>query len=559
MSQTMENYLLVRCINTGATKKIIKGKTLAEACVEFKVKLDNPILGAIVNNVLEDLSFELYHPKIVKFIDITHPDGYRMYTRSLSFVLVKAVYDLYPNALLRIKHSISKGIYCEVNNMKIADKDQLLADIKTKMQEIINADIPFKFIEEETEEVIKKFENLGFLDKKELLIDSGENYTEYYQLGKQINSFFGCLVPSTGYLTTFDINPYYNGFLMRLPKKKDPSLLEPLVVQDKLYEIFREHSDWNKILDVPNVNDLNFACENGRSERLIKVSEALQEKKIGQIADAITDRSLNIKIVLISGPSSSGKTTFAKRLAVHLMVNGKKPLNISLDNYFLDRDNTPLDENGDHDYEAIEAIDIDTFNQNLISLLKGEKIGLPKFSFENGTRYYNGEFMQLLPENILIIEGIHALNPKITEVLLAEQMFKIYVSALTSINLDNHNRISTTDNRLIRRIIRDYRYRHNTPAATIARWQSVISGEGKHIFPYQEEANVMFNSAHIYELAVLKPFLEPILQEIHPNQTEYSEAVRLLKFMSYIKPLKIKEVPPTSILREFLGGSSFTY
>jgi uridine kinase len=347
--------------------------------------------------------------------------------------------------------------------------------------------------------------------------------------------------------------------LLQLPQRNNPALVENMVTQNKLFEIFQEFSQWIRILEVPNVSNLNHSCSNGKSEELIKISEALHEKKIGHIADRIKEKNNEVRIILISGPSSSGKTTFGKRLAIHLMVNGMKPLNLSLDNYFVDRDNTPLDEYGKHDYEALEALDIKCFNENLLQLLNGEKVEIPKFSFETGTRYYNGEIMQMHPHNVLIIEGIHGLNPQLTASIPAEVKFKIYVSALTSLNIDDHNRVSTTDNRLIRRLVRDYRYRKYSARDTISRWQSVREGEEKHIFPFQEEADTMFNSALLYELAVLKPYAEPILREVQPNQPEYAEATRLMSFFSYIKLLKPREIPPTSILREFLGGSSFNY
>jgi uridine kinase len=431
--------------------------------------------------------------------------------------------------------------------------------IKQRMQEIIADDLPFIRMEEETEEVIRKFEAQGLSDKINLLRHKGQNFSSYYKLDGHIGYFYGCMLPSTGYLKVFDLNKYYNGMLLQEPQKNNPSQVEALVTQNKLFEIFQEFSEWIKILEVPNISDLNNSCANGKSEVLIKVSEALHEKKIGQIADNIRLRNKEVKIILISGPSSSGKTTFAKRLAIHLIVNGMKPLNLSLDNYFVDRDKTPFDEFGNHDYEAVEALDTITFNHNLLQLLNGEKVELPRFSFETGTRFYNGETMQMMPENVLIIEGIHGLNPQLTSSIPAEAKFKIYVSALTSLNIDDHNRVSTTDNRLIRRIVRDYRYRKYSARETISRWQSVRQGEEKHIFPYQEEADTMFNSALLYELAVLKPFAEPILLEVQPNQPEYSEATRLLDFFSYFKPLKHTEIPPTSILREFLGGSSFSY
>jgi len=555
----MNKTIAINCINSGTTKVVSKGTSLNEVIKQFAVKTENPILGAMVNNVLEELTFEIFHPVSIQFIDITHPDGMRMYLRSLSFVLCKAVHELFPNSRLRINHSIAKGIYCRITtfNQELTIED--VSCIKQRMFEIVEADIPFVHQEEETVEVIRKFEAQGLTDKINLLKHKGQNFTSYYDLDGHIGSFYGCMIPSTGYLKVFDLNKYFNGMLLQLPQKKNPKFVENLVVQNKLFEIFQEFSQWIKILEVPNISDLNNSCSNGKSEVLIKVSEALHEKKIGQIADSIRLRKEFVKIILISGPSSSGKTTFAKRLAIHLIVNGMKPLNLSLDNYFVDRDKTPLDEFGNHDYEAVNALDLETFNQNLLALLNGEKVELPRFSFETGTRFYNGETMQMHPENVLIIEGIHGLNPELTSSIPAEAKFKIYVSALTSLNIDDHNRVSTTDNRLIRRIVRDYRYRKYSARDTISRWQSVREGEEKHIFPFQEEADTMFNSALLYELAVLKPFAEPILLEVQPNQPEYSEATRLLDFFSYFKPLKHSEIPPTSILREFLGGSSFNY
>ena len=555
----MDKTITINCVNSGNTRTVKKGTSLNEVIAEFGVKMKNPILGALVNNIVEELSFEIFHPVSIQFFDVTHPDGMRMYVRGLSFVLYKAVNEHFPNSQLRINHSISKGVYCKIDNISKELSIEDVENIKQRMIDIVNADLPFIRMEEETTEVIKKFEAHGLLDKISLLNHKGQNFSSYYKLDGHIDAFYGYMVPSTRYLEVFDLNRYYNGMLLQVPQTKNPSKVENMVVQNKLFEIFQEFSQWINILEVPNVSDLNNSCSNGKSEVLIKVSEALHEKKIGQIADDIHSCNNKVKIILISGPSSSGKTTFAKRLAIHLIVNGMKPLNLSLDNYFVDRDDTPLDENGKHDYEALDALDLKTFNQNLVSLLNGEKVELPKFSFETGKRFYNGETMQMNPENVLIIEGIHGLNPQLTSSIPAEAKFKIYVSALTSLNIDNHNRLSTTDNRLIRRIVRDYRYRKYSARDTISRWQSVRAGEEKHIFPFQEEADAMFNSALVYELAVLKPFAEPILLEVQPNQFEYSEATRLLSFFRYIKPLKAEQIPPTSIMREFLGGSSFSY
>jgi len=555
----MNPTIAITCINSGTTKKVAKGTPLTQVIKEFGVIMNNPILGAKVNNVLEELTFLVFHPIEVQFIDITSPEGMRMYTKSLSFVLYKAINELFKDSHLRIDHSISKGIYCKATIPNHSLTLQDVTAVKQRMREIVNADLPFIHMEEETEEVIRLFETHGLTDKIDLLKHRGRNFSSYYKLGDHIDAYYGYLVPSTGYLQVFDLNKYFNGILLQVPQTNNPKKVEPLVIQNKLFEIFQEFSQWIKILDVPNISDLNNSCSNGKSEVLIKVAEALHEKKIGQIADNIRSRKEHVKIILISGPSSSGKTTFAKRLAIHLIVNGMKPLNLSLDNYFVDRDKTPLDENGNHDFEAVEALDISLFNENLLALLNGEKIEIPKFSFETGTRYYDGETVHMQPENVLIIEGIHGLNPQLTSSIPAEAKYKIYVSALAAINIDDHNRISTTDNRLVRRIVRDYRYRKYSARDTISRWPSVRLGEEKHIFPFQEEADIMFNSALLYELAVLKPFAEPILLEVQPNQPEYSEATRLLGFFRYLKPLQPTQIPPTSILREFLGGSSFSY
>lgn len=553
------NNLKIKCFNNNQTIEIPKGTKLLDAAKLFNIQLKNPVLGAMVNNKLREASFEFYHPKTVRFIDITHPDGMRMYIRSLSFVLYAAVEELYPGATLRIEHSVSNGFYCELDNLKDGMTVQTVFDLGQRIREIIEKDIPFVMQKDETDEVVRMLEEKGLTDKTDLIRHRGQYYTTFFRMGEHINIFYGFLVPSTGYLKVFDLNKYYNGMLLQIPKRNQPAEVEDLIIQNKMFEIFREFTQWNKILNVTKVSELNKAAGNGRSETLIKVTEALHEKKIGQIADQIAARRDKLRIVLISGPSSSGKTTFGKRLAVQLLVAGIKPLNLSLDNYFVDREHTPRDANGDYDFEALEAIDLKLFNQQLVDLLNGGEVEIPKFSFETGSRQYDGTKLKMSKENILIIEGIHGLNPNLTPSIPAEAKYKIYVSALTSINFDNHTRIPTTDNRLIRRIVRDYKYRKYSARDTISRWSSVRHGEEIHIFPYQEEADVMFNTALLYEFAVLKPFAEPILLEVQPNQPEYSEANRLLKFFSYFKPMQPREIPPTSILREFLGGSSFSY
>ncbi len=555
----VEKDIKIKCLNNNKLIKVPKGTALLEVADKLNIKLANPILGAMVNNRLREADYEFFQPKTVRFIDVTHVDGMRMYVSSLSFVLYAAVEELFPGARLRIEHSVSKGVYCELDNLGCDLSVQMVIDIAEKMRELIDRDLPFIRHNEESDEVIKLFESKGLTGKSDLIRHRGEYYTTYHQMEEYVNIFYGCLVPSTGYLKVFDLNKYYNGMLLRVPKSQQPEELEELVIQNKLFDIFSEFSQWIRILSLTNISDLNAAVNNGIAETIIKVTEALHEKKISQIADRIAQQKNKLKIVLISGPSSSGKTTFGKRLTIQLLVSGIRPLNLSLDNYFVDREQTPRDEKGEYDYEALEALDLDLFNEQLLALLSGEEVEIPKFSFENGKRFYDGEKMKMSEGNILIIEGIHALNPKLTLSVKNEAKYKIYVSALTSLNIDNHTRIATTDNRLIRRIVRDYRYRNYSAQETISRWSSVRRGEEKHIFPYQEEADIMFNTALLYEFGVLKPFAEPILLQVHPNQPEYSEAQRLLHFFGYFNPVKPREIPPTSILREFLGGSSFNY
>lgn len=555
----MQPTIRVKCLNNNIVKEYPKETTLGFIARDLNIQLKAPVIGALVNNKVSELSYEVYHPKNVQFIDITHPAGMRMYMRSLYFILYKAVKEIYPNSQLHIEHSVSKGIYCEVHNTPRELDIQDIFEIGRRMRDIVESNIPFVKEQRETEEVIELFESQGLVDKTEIIRHRGKVFTTFYTLDGLANTFYGFLAPSTGYISTFDLNKYYKGMLLQFPKPSAPTEVEELIIQNKMFDIFREHATWNQILNVRYIGDINRAVSNGKAEVMIKVSEALHEKKISQIADQIAARKDKVKIVLISGPSSSGKTTFSKRLAIQLLVAGIRPLNLSLDNYFVDRAHTPLDENGDYDFEALEALDIELFNQQLIALMKGEKIEIPKFSFEKGERFYDGETLQMASNSILIIEGIHGLNPQLTHLIPAESKFKIYVSALTSINMDHHTRIATTDNRLIRRIVRDYRYRKYSACDTISRWASVRRGEEKHIFPYQEEADAMFNTALLYELPVLKPFVEPILLEVQPNQPEYAEATRLLKFFNYFKPILPREIPPTSIIREFMGGSSFSY
>ncbi len=555
----MKKTVIIKCLNNHQTIEVERGSNLSEIAGLLDIQSAHPILGAMVNNRIRELSFEIYNPKTIEFIDITHNDGMRMYVRSLFFLLYAAVKEVFPQAKLRIEHSVSKGFYCELYNTEGETTIEDVFKIGRKMHQLVDQDIPIKHHKEETEEVIRLFEKHELNDKVRLLRHRGQYYSSYYSMRQHVGIFYGFMVPSTGYLKVFDLNKYYNGLLLQVPRQDDPAQVQELVVQNKMFEIFSEYSHWNRVLKVTRVSDLNEAAENGKAEILIKVSEALHEKKIAQIADTIAALREKVRIVLISGPSSSGKTTFGKRLAIQLLVLGIRPLNLSLDNYFVDRDKTPLDEHGEYDFEALGALDITTFNKDLLALLDGKEIPIPKFSFETGKRFFDGDKLKMHKENILIIEGIHGLNPQLTHAIKNDAKYKIYVSALTNINIDNHSRIPTTDNRLIRRIVRDYRYRNYSALETISRWNSVRRGEEKHIFPYQEEADVMFNSALLYELAVLKPMAEHILLEVQPNQVQYAEAVRLLKFFSYFKPIQPKEIPPTSIIREFMGGSSFMY
>jgi uridine kinase len=526
---------------------------------DFDIKLKNPIIGALVNNRVKELSFVIVKNKKVEFIDYSHPDGVRMYVRSLIFVLYAAVKEVFPEVKLKMMHGISRGYYCELSGLGRPVDESDIISIKSEMEQLVLRDIPFEKIGLPNEEAVEicRAQNLRY--KAKLFQQQGNLFTYMYFMGEKANYFFGDQVPSTGYLKVFDLVPYYDGLLLRIPKPNNFSEIQPYSRHDKLFGIFQEHKDWAEILDVPNVANLNEFAMNGQSGDIIKISEALQEKKIAEIANLIRDRKDNVKIVLIAGPSASGKTTFSKRLMVQLAVNGLKTTMISLDDYFVDREKTPLDENGELDFEDIKAIDVEYFNQQLLQLFNGETIELPKFSFSLGQRIPSGINLQLAPGNILIVEGIHGMNPNLIPHINAENTFKIFLSALTQISIDDHNHISTTDNRMIRRMIRDSRYRNYSAADTIRRWPSVRAGEDKNIFPYQENADVMFNSAMVYELAVLKKYADLLLQTVTESMPEFSESNRLLKFLSYFKAIDDLEIPPTSVIREFLGGSSFIY
>ena len=558
----MKHVLQICCKNNNISKEFPIGSTLLEIYQGLNLDFPYQVVSAKVNNRSEGLNFRVYNNKDVEFLDVRDPSGMRTYVRSLCFILYKAVRELFPQGKLYVEHPVSKGYFC---NLRIGRPIELadVTAIKQRMQEIIAADIPFHRTECHTTEAVRIFSERGMNDKVKLLETSGSLYTYYYTLDDTVDYYYGNLLPSTGFIYLFDLVKYYDGLLLRIPNKQNPLVLDEMVKQEKMLDIFKEHLRWNHIMGLSNVGDFNLACQKGLATDLIKVAEALQEKKIAQMADEIyrrcQDDSPHGRLVLIAGPSSSGKTTFSKRLSIQLMTNGLKPYPISLDDYFVDREKTPLDEHGNYDYESLYALDLKLFNEQLRALLNGEEVELPRFNFTAGKQEFRGEKLRIDKNTVLILEGIHALNPELTPQIPDENKFKIYVSALTTISLDDHNWIPTTDNRLLRRIIRDYNYRGCSARETISRWPSVRAGEDKWIFPYQENADVMFNSALLFEFAVLRYHAEPILNSVPRNCPEYAEAYRLLKFIKYFIPLQDKEIPPTSLLREFLGGSSFKY
>lgn len=555
----MNQIIEVLCKNDGQYHYLPLGVTLADAQKLLKIEKPYLTVNCKVNNKTESLNYRLYQPKHIEFVDISESSGMRTYVRSLCFILAKAISTVYPNGRMRIEHPIAKGYYGKIEGKdKLTEKD--IHKIKAEIDELIRQDMPFVALEDEKDKVVKLFRERGFEDKADLLENSNSIYSKYYRLGDYFDYFYGYLVPSSGYISLYDIEPYQDGFLLRVPNRENPVELEPRIEQPKMQQVYNEHLRFLSILGIKNVSDLNRANRMGRMSDVVKVAEALQEKSIGDIAEKIASRfKKGVRVVLISGPSSSGKTTFRKRLEVQLMVNLIKPVGISLDDYFVNRVDTPKDENGDYDYESLYALDIKQFNEDMSRLLQGEKVSLPSYNFTTGQREYKGHELQIDNSNVIIIEGIHGLNPELTKLIDDSKKFLIYVSALTAISLDDHNWISTTDNRLLRRLVRDYRYRNYSAVDTLSRWESVRRGEEKWIFPYQENADVMFNSAIIYELAALRKYAEPILIQVPKTSAEYSEANRLLKFLSYFSYINDWEMPPTSLLREFLGGSSFKY
>ena len=555
MSETITIY----CKNNNTYKDVPIGSSLLDIYTALGAPLRYRPMNAQVNNKTESLNFRCWQPKDIEFIDYTQLSGLRTYVRSLCHIFSKAVYDIWPTATLNLEHPVSKGYYCVIHNGKNIDLETI-ERIKKRMWELIDADLPFLHKSVRTVDAAVLFRERGMNDKARLIETAGLPYTSYYELEGYINFFYGCLTPSTGYIQLFDLEPYMDGVLLRIPKQTDPMELQPVIKQDKMFEAYKEHLTLQRTVGLDNVGDLNLAIEKGRSQDIILVSEAMQEKQVAKIAEKIADGyKEGIRIVLISGPSSSGKTTFCKRLQVQLTTNLLHPVGISLDDYFLNREDTPKDEHGEYDFESLYALDLPYFNKDLKKLLSGEEIDLPTFNFETGQRVFKGKKLKLRENSILVIEGIHALNPELTEFIDDKYKYRVYVSVLTSISLDNHNWIPTTDNRLLRRIIRDYRFRGYSAEDTINRWPSVRRGEDKWIFPYQENADAMFNSAMLYELAALRKFAEPILAQVPESSKANAEAYRLLRFLRYFNYIPTEELPGTSLLRKFLGGGSFKY
>lgn len=553
----MKQMLLIRCKNNKKVLKVNVGSTLSEVFSASELKMDHGPVCARVNNKVQGMHYRLYNDKDVEFLDMRSGSGSRTYTRTLFFICCKAINDLYGNVEVRIDIPVSKGYYVHVNLGRDITADDV-ARIRCRMQEIIDADTPIRRRMVTAEEAIRLFCEKGDMSKVKLLKGQGKLYTVYYQIDDFIDYFYGALLTSTSEVYLFDLVAYSDGMLLRVPSREDPGQLCPMPRQQKMFDVFKEHHEWQNIIGLRTVGDLNDAVDKGFATDIINVNEALQEKKIARIADQIAARH-DVKLVLLAGPSSSGKTTTCKRLSIQLLTCGLKPLQISLDDYFIDRDKTPLDANGEYDYESIHALNIALINEQFNALFKGEEIELPRYNFQAGKSEKSGKRLKLGPNDIVVVEGIHALNPELTAQIPEQQKFRVYVSALTTILLDEHNYIPTTDNRLLRRIIRDYKYRGVSAQESIHRWPSVRAGEERWIFPYQENADAMFNSAMLYELAVIKQQAEPLLEQVPENCEEYAEAHRLLKFLRYFHAISYRQLAPTSLLREFLGGSSFKY
>ena len=553
----MKQMIQIRCKNNKKTQKVEIGSTLFDVFSAFDLKMTHGPVSARVNNKVEGMHYRVYNSKDVEFLDMASASGSRAYTRTLFFVLCKAVQDIYPNTDVVIDIPVSNGFYVDIRlGRPVVEEDVNI--LRRRMQEIIDAKMPIRRYMVPTEDAIALFQEKGDVEKVKLLKTSGSIYTTYYKIGEYVDFYYGTLLTNTSGLYLFGLEKYYDGMLLRIPSLKDPDKLGEMTKQDKMFDIFKEHHRWQDILGIRTVGDFNQAIEAGHATDIINISEALQEKKIAKIAEDIANRQ-GVKLVLLAGPSSSGKTTSCKRLSIQLAVNGLKPLQISLDDYFVDRDRTPKDDNGEYDFESIYALNLDLLNEQFNALFRGEEVELPKYDFPSGKSVKSGKKLKMEPNNVLVVEGIHALNPELTAHIPQEQIYRVYASALTTILLDNHNYIPTTDNRLLRRIIRDYKYRGVSAQETIHRWPSVRAGENKWIFPYQENADAMFNTAMLYELSVIKMQAEPLLQQVPENCEEHAEAYRLLKFLKYFKGIPYNNLPPTSLLREFLGGSSFHY
>ena len=563
----MEETITIYCKNTHTYHKVPRGISLIELKDRIGIQLQYPIIAAHVNYKVENLDFLLYKPKDIEFLDASSPSGMRAYVRTLNMVFACAVNELFPEMDLRVEHPISKGYYCTLQwhqskGSLLEEKEppvvtpEMVQAIKERMQLIIRENRPIQEEEKQTKEVMNMFAE-RYKNESSIFETLGNPYCRYFSMGDYIDYYTNVLLPSSGYINVFDLEPFKDGLLLRIPNRSNPTILEESVAQDKMFTIFQEYNRWNKLLRINNVSDFNVACKQNKSFGLIKLAEALHEKKIAQIADAIAAK--RPKVVFISGASSSGKTTFSKRLQIQLLVDGIRPEVLSMDDYFVNRVDTPKDENGELDFENVNAVDLPFFREQIHDLLDGKEVNLPTYDFTIGERVFRGKKLKLQKDSVLVIEGLHALNPCILPDVDRSLTYKIYVSTLTTINIDNHNWIPTTDIRLLRRVVRDYKYRGFSAKETIARCPSVIRGEMKWVYPYQEEADVMFNSALIFEFAVLKRHAEPILSEVPKFCEEYSEAHRLLKFLQYFVPIPEKEIPPTSFLREFVGGSSFHY
>ena len=556
----MTDPIKVICENLGGELEVPMGTTLLEVA-ERLTPGPRPFLAALVNNRIKELSYRIYTPVTVRFVDITSFEGIRVYQRTAWFLLQKAVRDLYPGRTLHIRHSMGQnGFYCEIDGIDEFTADDA-ARLQGRMRELSVRNLPITRQRMLTTEVRARYAEEGFTDKIALLDSRPRLYSDLYTLDDTAGYFYGSLAPSTGYVRHFDIEPYYNGFYLALPLRTDPDRIVRTVHQDKMFGIFREYQSWVRIMGVPTVGDVNAKVLAGDAGGMIKLAEAFHERKFAEVADAILQANLlrGTRVVLISGPSSSGKTTSAKRLGIQLGVLGLNPVLISLDDYFVDREKTPKDADGEYDYEALEAIDLDLFNDHLGRLMRGESVDIPRYDFITGRRTWHNAPLTLDERSILVIEGIHGLNPRLTPSIPEEQKFRIYISCFTSVAMDNLSRIATTDNRLLRRLTRDYTQRGADALATLSRWASVRRGEERHIFPYQENADVMLNSSLFYEISVLRPYAEKILREVPDTVPEYDEARRILKFLDNFIPIPPDEIPPTSILREFIGGSSFKY